>query len=168
MARFDALVRAATTLTEPHDRIAALRALGAFDDPNLVSRALDFAVDPQVTLKDSRYVLEGALRHRSSIAVVLSWIEANWERAVRRYEGPAARRLIDVVSVLCDRRSIDDARAFYKAHPVEAGAHRLEHALQEASRCAELAETLGPAIAKALPAASPVTTVGSKRGPTPK
>ena len=168
VARFDALVRAATTLTEPHDRIAALRALGAFDDPNLVSRALDFAVDPQVTLKDSRYVLEGALRHRSSIAVVLSWIEANWERAVRRYEGPAARRLIDVVSVLCDRRSIDDARAFYKAHPVEAGAHRLEHALQEASRCAELAETLGPAIAKALPAASPVTTVGSKRGPTPK
>jgi aminopeptidase N len=151
--RFEELVRAIKALDEPRDRIVAIRALGAFDDPNLVMRALDFAIDGGVSIGDTRYVFDGALRHRRSLETVLGWVEANWDRAARRFDGPHTRRLISPVFGICDKSALESARSFFKVHPVEGGARYLEDAIAQASRCATLAEALRPSLTAALPRA---------------
>ncbi|HVH47610.1 MAG TPA: M1 family metallopeptidase, partial [Labilithrix sp.] len=78
-ARIAALVAATKAAKTRDDRIAALRALGGFDDPALLERALDTTLDDEVHANEIRYVLGAAFGRRKSRPTAEAWVRAHWD-----------------------------------------------------------------------------------------
>lgn len=149
--RFEALVRAAREAKRSQDRIAALKALGGFDDPELLARALDWAMtNDEVRRQDVRYVLGTELARRAGRPVAYAWIKAHWEAGIKKLPGPLGRHLFDAVTVACGEDEIKDARAFFTARAplVEGAARPYAEAIEAATLCSSLRTSIGPEVAR--------------------
>jgi hypothetical protein len=149
--RFDALVHAVKTAKRPQDRIAALEAIGGFDDPALVERALDWALlTDDVRLQDVRYVLDPVLTRRPSRPIAYVWVKTHWQEATKKLTGPLGGRLFQAAGVACSQEEVKDARDFFtpRAPLVEGATRSLAERLEGAMLCAELRKSIAPAVAR--------------------
>ncbi|MEO9233161.1 MAG: M1 family metallopeptidase [Polyangiaceae bacterium] len=158
--RFDALRAAAKNATTPQYRVAAIRAMGGFGDPELLKKALDWTMTDEVKEQDVRYVLRAALSNRASRATVLAWTKAHWEAALKKEPGLGRVVYLSVVGNMCDADSINDAHNFFGAHlaEIEGGARPFAEDIERANNCVKLHDVQAAAFTKALGGKAPVVT----------
>jgi len=168
--RFDALRAAAKNASNPQYRVAAIRAMGGFSDPQLLEKALDWTMTDEVKEQDVRYVLRAALSNRTSRPVVLAWTKAHWDAAIKKEPGLGRVVYLSVVGNICDADAITDARTFFGTHlaQIEGGTRPFAEDLERANNCVKLREAQATLFTKALGGgkatvpATPKTTAGTK------
>ena len=162
--RFDALRAAAKNATSPQYRIAAVRAMGGFGDPDLLKKALDWTMTDEVKEQDVRYVLRAALSNRASRATVLAWTKSHWEAALKKEPGLGRVVYLSVVGNVCDASSITDAHDFFSAHlsEIEGGARPFAEDLERANNCVKLHDVQSALFTKAL-GGKPATEATTKK-----
>jgi len=140
-SRLYELRSAATTAKTPEDRALAIRAMGAFDDPVLLRRALDLALTDELKLSELRYLFGSAAAHRAARPVLYAWEKENWSKLRTRLPGSfGGGLLIDVASSMCTAAARDDAREFFPqaTRDMEGVARSLDEALESAGLCIAL------------------------------
>ncbi len=139
-SRLDELRAAAKAAQNPEERTLAIRAMGMFDDPAVLRRALDVSLTDELRLSELRYLFGSALGHASSTPVVYAWVKEHWT-ALHARVGSSGRGLpVRVAGGLCTRADIDDARTFFESatRGIEGTKRVLDESLEEAGLCAAL------------------------------
>jgi aminopeptidase N len=140
--RLEELRAALKNARSPEDRELAIRAMGTFDDPTTLRRALDLALTDELRLSDARYLFRSVLGHRAASATLYRWEKDNWEKL--RAHTPASERwaLVGVVGSMCTPGERDDAKAFLVpgTRDLEGTKRELEEGLEEAQLCIALRE----------------------------
>jgi aminopeptidase N len=149
--RLEALRAAAKRAKEPQERILALRGMFAFEDPQVLERALDLVLTDEIRLAETRYVF-GTASRRTTKKTLLKWVEAHWDGLRQKMPGSLAGGLVSAAGLVCTKAERDDVRAFFtpRAKNLEGASRPLAESLEYASLCAELRERGGPAVTKAL------------------
>lgn len=73
------------TLQEERERIS--RSLGAFKDPKILSKVLDFAMSDEVRSQDKVFVIISVALEKEGRELVKEFLKANWKDLLNRYEG---------------------------------------------------------------------------------
>jgi len=139
-ARLEELRAALKSARSPADRELAIRAMGTFDDPATLRRALDLALTDELRLSDLRYLFGSALGHRAGRATVYRWEKDNWEKLRPRIPATERGILVGVVGSMCTAGERDDAKAFLVpgTRDLEGTKRGLEEGLEEAQLCIAL------------------------------
>jgi hypothetical protein len=125
----------------PEDRALAIRALGTFDDPVLLRKALDLALTDEIKLSELRYLFGSAAGHRAAGPVLYAWEKENWAKLRARLPGSfGGGILVDVASTMCTTAARDDARDFLlpATRGMEGVKRHLDEALESAGLCIAL------------------------------
>jgi aminopeptidase N len=140
--RLEALRAAAKGAKTQADRVLALRAMGGFDDPVVLRKALDLLLTPELKLSEHLHILRAAGAHRASRKVVYGWVKEHWDLLRTKLPGDRARGLVSTSAGLCTRADVEDARAFFPAHTagLEGVKRPLDQALEAAGLCLALRE----------------------------
>ena len=122
------------------DRILALRALAGFDDPALLSRALDMALGDTVRGQDIHNVLNAGYGRRASRMITEAWVRAHWDELRKKLPGVLGASLVSAVGVGCTKAELEERRAFYepRAAEIESADRSLAVAIEASSLCIEL------------------------------
>lgn len=128
-ARFAAMLEAFETAATPQERRRFLMALAEFREPALVRRTLALCGTPRVPTQDVAIVLARVLANPAAREIAWGHVKQHWARLRRRMPPMLASRLVEATPALGARRRADVA-AFFRAHPLPAGARALEQALE--------------------------------------
>ena len=142
-SRLYELRSAATNAKTLEDRALAIRAMGTFDDPVLLRKALDLTLTDEIKLSELRYLFGSAAQHRVARPVLYAWEKENWSKLRARLPGSfGGALLIDVAATMCTAADRDDARAFFvpATREMEGVKRRLDEALETAGLCIALRE----------------------------
>jgi len=139
--RIEQLLAALKNARTPDDRVIAVRALGAFEDPIVLRKALDLALGDDIRLSELRYLFGTVLGHRAARPVLYQWEKDNWAKLRARLPGFIGRDiLIRVAGTTCTAPDRDDAKSFFASHTqgIEGVQRPLDEALEQARACVAL------------------------------
>ena len=80
------------------EKLAALRTLGRFKEPELLERTLDYLFDGTVLNQDIYIPMQGMRAHKEGVEALWSWTQKNWDELSRRLP-PALSMLGSVVMI---------------------------------------------------------------------
>jgi aminopeptidase N len=142
-SRLDELRAAARSASQPEDRAIALRAMGMFDDPVVLGRALDLTLTDEVKLSEITSVFGSAMSRPEGAPRLFAWEKEHWEALRRHAPGSLGQDvLVTVAGGLCTRALRDEAAAFFAGATagLEGIKRPLAERLEEASLCVALRE----------------------------
>ncbi|MEO6419366.1 MAG: ERAP1-like C-terminal domain-containing protein, partial [Polyangiaceae bacterium] len=150
--RFEELRAVVKNAKTPDERVAALKAMGSFGDPALLTRAFDFGLTDDVRAQDLRYLVISALQYPASRRVVFDWMKKNWDGATKKASGSLGGVFLRVIDTACTREDLEEAREFFtpRVAQIYGSGRELAEKLESASMCVELRKTAGPSLSSAL------------------
>lgn len=100
------------------EKLAALRTLGRFKEPELLQRTLSYLFDGTVLNQDIYIPMQGMRAHKEGIEALWTWVQSNWDELVNRLP-PGLSMLGSVVVVatsgFTSSEAIVDIRKFFGA-----------------------------------------------------
>ncbi|MBX3227128.1 MAG: M1 family metallopeptidase [Labilithrix sp.] len=138
--RIDALVKALKEAKNEEDHGVALAALGAFDDPAVLERALDRLLGDDVATNEIGTVLASASHRRASHATADRWVQKHWDELRKKLPGHLSHGLLRAPDGGCTTREADEDAVFYgpRAEQMEGGRRALEQSLESVAHCVAL------------------------------
>ncbi len=127
-ALWDQLRVAAKSAKTPANRIIALQALGAFEDPKVLTRTFDLVLTDEVKMQDVRYVL-GSRRdptltvfaRTEGARTLFGWLSTHWEAARAKLPGDLAWTYARVLEGVSSAGERDAELAFLQPHMADVG-----------------------------------------------
>jgi aminopeptidase N len=141
--RLEELRDAARRATSPQDRTIALRAMGTFDDPEVLAQAFDFALTPEVKLSEMPHVFGAAVDHHAARPALYAWEKSHWSKLKERMPGTFGRGpFLGVAGTFCTPEEREDARAFLTdaTKGLDGLRRSLDEALEASGLCIALRE----------------------------
>jgi puromycin-sensitive aminopeptidase len=147
-ARFEGFRALFAREAEPAFRRRWLLALAAFEDQVLAARAIDLAMGDGVPLQDWASFAGGLLSNRTAREPFWARLRAEWPAVTARLANAPMllRRVVEAVGALTERRHLEEARAFFGAHPADPARAALEQMLERLAEDVALRERCGGAI----------------------
>lgn len=152
VARLDELRAFAKDAKTPELRLTALRAMGGFDDADVLRRALAVALGPEVRTHETHRVLGAAFGRRETRATAEAWVRENWDALRRKLPGSLGVGLFRGAAVACTDEETAERATFYtpRAAVVEGADRPLREALESARLCTALRKEMGSKLTRAL------------------
>ena len=119
-----------TISPSPQDAIRYLYALGAFNDAELVQRAVDFAFSDSVRAQDAPYFLQRITTNRVHGHIGWRTISARWDEANERFPINSIIRMVSGVKTLVNPGVVNDVQAFFKNHDIPQATLTLQQTLE--------------------------------------
>lgn len=138
-ALYDMLRERFEASTLPRLRVAYVTALGSFHDPEIVARALDYALDGPLRRNDLTTLLVSLNSWTDSRDLVLDWLIANDARLRERLPGESISR-IPLGIVGCSLERLERVKDFYGAP--ERAVPGMGNALEDAEASAVACQSL--------------------------
>jgi aminopeptidase N/puromycin-sensitive aminopeptidase len=135
---FDHLQRVYETTGNPDIKIAALHALADFTNPELLQRALEYAVSDKVRNQDSVLQFTIAMQIAKNRDATWSFIKSHWDQVRAEFTPEMGYYLVASTGSLCTADARDDVKAFFAAHPVRSADVAVKHSLERIDGCVEL------------------------------
>jgi aminopeptidase N len=141
-ALFDRLLNVLKRPPTPEIRLIALAGLIGFDDPRLVERTLDLALEGAIKTQDLRYVFPQVGARRATRQVTTEWIEKHFDELIKVIPQAQMGRLARVIGALCDQTKVRAAETFFRAHAakIEGTDKDMRQSAEVGLRCAALAD----------------------------
>jgi puromycin-sensitive aminopeptidase len=135
---------------EPAWRRRWLLALSAFEDPALVERSLALLFGDGVPLQDWASFAAGLLLNPVARTPMWVRLRAEWPAVTAKLANAPMllRRVVEAAGLLTTRAELEEARAFFADHPVEAVKAAVTQTLERLAEDVALAERAGPILAK--------------------
>jgi puromycin-sensitive aminopeptidase len=126
--RFREASRAATT---PQDQRRFLLAVGSFEDPELVDRALALMLTDTVGTQDVALLLTRLVANRAASERAWAFWKRRFAKLRRRMPPMLVTRPIEALPALGTRAWRRDVAAFFRANPVPTGARSVKQTLEQ-------------------------------------
>ena len=134
-ALFDKLQLAYENETDPEIQNGALRLLARFRVPQLVKRALDFAVSSKVRNQDAAIQFVIPLRDVATRDQAWDYVKANWDKVHAQLTESMGAYLVSATGAFCSAAARDDVSSFFATHKVAAADVELKHAIEHINGC---------------------------------
>lgn len=151
-ALHEGLVALLTSTRSPALRNAVVRALAAFRDPELLRRTYDLLLQGTLRAPDYNVLPRTAGRDAATQSVFWDWYVKNEQELMRLLGTRGSATLPWIVGGFCSQAELDTARAHF-AQPEKLGSgarQNLEQAIETASRCLNLRQTVEPTLRQSL------------------
>jgi puromycin-sensitive aminopeptidase len=144
-ARFDQLRARYGAEKDPAFRRRYLLALAQFEDPGLAARAQDLLFAAEVPLQDSASFAGALLSNRTAREPYWKALRGRWSEVEARLgEAPMLlRRIVEAIGALPDRRHLEEAEAFFGAHPLPPARQAIAQTLERMRQEVALWERIG-------------------------
>ncbi|GEJ57029.1 M1 family metallopeptidase [Anaeromyxobacter diazotrophicus] len=152
--RFEALRARFKVEPDPALKRRYLTGLALFEDPALAARAEALAFGDEIPLQDAASYMGALLANRTAREGFWGALRQRWDAVQQRVGGAPMllRRVVEAVGQLPERRHLEEATAFFAAHPVPAARQAIAQTLERMRQDVALWERLGPAVARWLAA----------------
>ena len=140
-SRLEQLRTAAKNAGTPEERVLAIRAMGTFDDPAVLRKALDLGLTDEIKMSELRYLFGSILANRAATPVLYGWEKDNWPKLLERVPSSVGREILVLVAAnLCTPQERDDARAFFvgATQGTEGIQRALDESLEKGALCVAL------------------------------
>jgi len=145
---FDQLQKIFETSTNPERQEGALRLLPQFNNPELVQRALDYAVSGKVRNQDSAVLIIIALSKPETREQAWNFIKDNWTKVQAQLTTAMGGYLVGSTGTFCSAEAREDVKQFFTTHPVPSSDRAFRNALEHIDGCIELRTLQGPNLDK--------------------
>ncbi|MGD0348172.1 MAG: M1 family aminopeptidase [Terracidiphilus sp.] len=149
---FDKLEKIYEISSNPQMQELALRELVAFTNPDLLERALEYAVSSKVRNQDSAFQFEIAMRTAENRDQTWKFIKAHWDQVQAEFTPEMGEIFVQGTDSFCTAEARDDVKKFFASHPVPAADSDLRHSLEHIDGCIELRRLQEPNLKKWLAA----------------
>ena len=135
-AVFDQLLSASQQATSPSERYRYLFALGAFEDPALIDRGLNFSLTPDLRSQDTSLYLRTFFANPLARSRAWAFVKQHWGQL-----GPKITisgndvTLTESLGSFCDAGARDDIREFFKTHKLPAASRTLDQTFERINNC---------------------------------
>jgi len=158
--RFEGLRGRVQTETDPAAKRRFLHALARVETPALAPRAVELAMTDDVPMQDFTSYMGVLLGNRATREQTWTLMQTRWDAVRAKADSPMLiRRLVEALSVLPERRHLDEVQAFLTAHPIDGAKQATAQTLERLRMDVALRERLGPQIGAWLSAPTGNTTV---------
>jgi aminopeptidase N len=123
------------TSDNPQLKNEALRLLADFRSPDLVKRALDYAMSSKVRNQDAGLQFAIPLADQATRDVAWEYMKANWSKVHAQLTTSLGAYLVAYTGYFCSPAARDDVQQFFATHEVAAADVSLRHALQQINGC---------------------------------
>ena len=137
-ALFDELQKVAETSTNPEIQSGALHLLALFENPDLATRALQYAVSDKVRNQDAAFQLAISLDADSNRELTWKFIQDHWDEVKKEFTPEMGSVLVGATSAFCSEQDRDDVSQFFSTHKVPAADQTLKHSIERINGCIEL------------------------------
>ncbi len=122
--------------------------LAQFEDAALAARAEEMAFTDEVPLQDSASFVGALLANRTARDPFWRALRERWDALQRRIGGAPMllRRVVEAVGQLPERRHLDEASAFFAAHPIPAARQAMAQTLERMRQDVALWDRAGKAV----------------------
>jgi aminopeptidase N len=147
-ALFDTLLAQARATQDRNERTRLLGVLGAFKDQALVKEALALLASDEFDLRDTQYILFGALYSMDSRAQAWDFYQQHFDRFAAKLRSDEINEIIDVAGGLCDEKRLAEAEALLspRVAKIEGGPRSLARALESIRLCIEAERRNAPSV----------------------
>ena len=145
---FDKLQHVYETSTDPELQHSALELLAEFQNPELVERALNYAVSGKVRNQDVAIQLAIALDMPESRAQAWKFIQDNWDKVLPQLTTSMGGILVGSAGSFCSTADRDDVKSFFSSHKPPASDVALDHAIERIDGCIEFRRLQEPNLKK--------------------
>ena len=120
VANYDMLFNIFKNTTNTEEKLTALGALGAFEEPDLIERTITYLLDGTV-LKQDVFVPMGTLKtHKGGILALWNWMERDFEKIIETINpgSPVIKHVISAcVSGFTSYEAVDKIETFFSDKP---------------------------------------------------
>jgi aminopeptidase N len=143
-ALFEKLQKIFETARNPEFQENALRMLAEFENPQLVQRALEYAVSGKVRNQDAAIELAIELQTPANRGQAWEFIKNNWPKVEAQLTTSMGQILVETSSGFCSAAKRDEVQSFYESHKVAASGMSLKHAVERINGCIALRSAQEP------------------------
>ena len=129
-ADFERFVTAFKTSATPQDQLRNLYALAEFDNPELITRACEFAFSGDVRSQNAPYLLQRCIANRTQGELAWTLVRKHWDRANAAFPNPSIIRMVDPVKLLNTEAVVADVQSFFAEHPIKQSLNTLAQVLE--------------------------------------
>jgi alanyl aminopeptidase len=151
-ALWDGLKAAVERAATPDKRAAAITALGAVADPELLRRGFALVLEGTLHAQDWRTLVRGLRDRPASRDALWAWFTEHYDAVITRLGEEAAPRMPSLAAGFCTAAERAKVAAFFAdpKHAPEGTARNLGLALESIDRCIRLRERTASALATRL------------------
>ncbi len=147
-ALYDRVLSAYRQATTPDDRQQYLNALGAFSDPALIRRTIDFALSPDMRTQDAGRLLARTVSAEGGLQRAWPIIRGRWSEVAKKVSPSfGTMYLVHALGSGCLSATAAEVKTFFDAHPAEGVDRTLQQSLERIESCAVLARQQKAALA---------------------
>ncbi|MCC6523952.1 MAG: M1 family metallopeptidase [Polyangiaceae bacterium] len=146
-ASYDGLQKLLSSASSPEHRVNAVRALGSFADPVLLTRTFDLVLSGGIRAQDAMYVLRSAVVWPDTRERFVDWFARHLPELAEKLPGFAVSRMMAAVTGVCDeqRKNALEAALRPEVDKLGFGERRLGEALERVGLCIDLRARQAPA-----------------------
>ncbi len=146
---YDKVLAHLKTAKDPEKLSLYERTLTAFEDPKLLQRTLDYAVN-EARLQDADLIIGRVMQNRHGEKLAWNFVTSRWgttEKMNGAFGGSSAAGLVASTGSFCDPGMRDQVKDFFSAHPVPTAERTLKQSLERIEYCIDLKQRQGPELA---------------------
>ena len=144
-ALWEALLAASKKASSPAEQYRYLYALGAFEDPALIDRGLNFALTPDLRSQDTPTFLGTFLANAVARPRAWAFVKQHWPQLAPKITISLGDvRFVESLGAFCDARSRDDIKDFLKTHKLPAASRTLDQTIERINNCITMGQKETP------------------------
>ncbi len=137
-AFYDKVLAFSKSTQDPELKTQSQFLLAQFNQPDLVTRTLDYATSGEVRNQDSWILILIEMQKRESRDQAWQYIQNNWDKVKAQLTTASGGAVVGSVSAFCDVQHRDEAEKFFTAHPVPSSDRALKRAMNSINDCIDL------------------------------
>jgi puromycin-sensitive aminopeptidase len=146
-ARYDDFLRRFRSAATPQEEQRYLYALAGFQDPELLSRTLERAINGEIRTQDAPFVVRTLLMSVAGRERAWKFVKDQWDTMDRLFPKHGLRRLCEGVIGLATPELERDVHAFFRDRKISFGGRTLEQYLEQLRVAVALREREGARLA---------------------
>jgi len=130
---FEQLLQLSDSFDLQEEKVRIQGALTRFKQPDLITRALELSLDPDVIrIQDTPRIIMGLAANPYALRSTWEFMKDNWKEFDRRYGGGgfAVMRLVSITGAFNTAEDAIDVKEFFNANPVPAATRTVEQSLE--------------------------------------
>jgi aminopeptidase N/puromycin-sensitive aminopeptidase len=144
---YDQVLDHAKTAQNPQLYYLYSDTLGAFTDPKLLSRTLDYALSPEVRSQDAPHAIARVMQNPAGQRVSWDFVKAHWPEIEKMSGGFASGAIVASAGNFCDAGLRDEVTSFFSDHKVAGAERTVRQTVERMNGCVDLKTQQSAALA---------------------
>lgn len=135
---FDAYMARIRSPRDPGEFLRYIAALSEFRQPDLIKRALEFGLSPDMRSQDAISFFAIMLGTPNSREQSWQFVREHWNEVETKVTSFAAGFLVDAAGSFCDAKHREEVRTFFTEHKIPTASRKVDQAVERINSCIDI------------------------------